>query len=99
MERDAEQAKQKLVADVRAVARDAEELLRMTADDLSEKTRELRVRLGATLEAARETCKKMEAAAVEGVKATDRVIHDYPYQALGAAFGVGVILGVLLKRR
>lgn len=100
MERDSENSLvQKLSNDLKAVARDAEELLRATANDLSEKTKEVRARLGATLEAAKDTCKKLEATAVEGAKATDRVIREYPYPALGAAFGLGLILGVLLKRR
>ena len=36
---------------------------------------------------------------VTGAKATDRVIRDNPYQAIGIAFGVGLLLGFLVKRR
>jgi ElaB/YqjD/DUF883 family membrane-anchored ribosome-binding protein len=33
------------------------------------------------------------------MKATDRYIREYPYQSLGLAFGVGMLLGVLVNRR
>lgn len=32
-------------------------------------------------------------------QATDRMIRDKPYQALGIAIGLGVLIGMLLNRR
>ena len=37
--------------------------------------------------------------AVERAKAADRVIRDHPYQTLGLAFGLGLLIGVLAVRR
>jgi len=37
--------------------------------------------------------------AIDQAKAADRTIRQYPYQAIGIAFGVGVLIGVLAVRR
>jgi ElaB/YqjD/DUF883 family membrane-anchored ribosome-binding protein len=36
---------------------------------------------------------------VQAAKATDRVIREHPYESIGAAFGVGLLLGLLVTRR
>lgn len=36
---------------------------------------------------------------VAGAKTTDKAIRRHPYESLGIAFGAGVLLGVLLRRR
>lgn len=36
---------------------------------------------------------------VEGAKATDRVVRGHPYQTIGLAFGVGLLIGVLARRK
>lgn len=36
--------------------------------------------------------------AVRGAKVADKTIRDKPYHAIGVAFGVGLLLGFLLKR-
>ncbi len=41
---------------------------------------------------------RAEEKAVEQAKAADRVIHDHPYPAIGLAFGLGVLIGVLATR-
>ncbi|ACB74930.1 glycine zipper domain-containing protein [Opitutus terrae] len=35
---------------------------------------------------------------VAGAKSTDQVIRQHPYEALAIALGVGVLLGVLIRR-
>jgi ElaB/YqjD/DUF883 family membrane-anchored ribosome-binding protein len=42
---------------------------------------------------------RAEEKAVERAKAADRVIRDHPYQTIGAAFGLGILIGVLARRR
>ena len=32
-------------------------------------------------------------------RATDRVIREHPYESLGIAFGIGVLIGVLINRK
>jgi ElaB/YqjD/DUF883 family membrane-anchored ribosome-binding protein len=90
---------QKLLNDLQAVLHDGEELLRAGAQDLSEKGIAARERLMAALDVARETQQKLQERAVEGAKATDKLIREYPYQSIGVAFGIGMLLGVLANRR
>jgi ElaB/YqjD/DUF883 family membrane-anchored ribosome-binding protein len=40
-----------------------------------------------------------EEKAVERAKAADKVIRTHPYQTIGIAFGVGLLLGFLARRR
>lgn len=42
---------------------------------------------------------RAEEKAVERAKAADRVIRDHPYQTIGLAFGLGLLIGVLAVRR
>jgi ElaB/YqjD/DUF883 family membrane-anchored ribosome-binding protein len=94
-----EASTEKLLNDLSAVVRDGEELLKAGAQDLSEKGIAARQRLMAALEVAKETQVKLQERAIEGAKAADKVIREYPYQSVGAAFGIGMLLGVLVNRR
>lgn len=42
---------------------------------------------------------RAEERAIERAKAADRVIRDHPYQTIGLAFGLGLLIGVLAIRR
>jgi len=90
--------RQKLMSDLKVVVQDAEALMKATASDLGEKAREARVKLAATLESARASCKRLEEKTIAGAKATDRVIREHPYRTMGLALGLGVLVGVLLTR-
>ena len=89
--------------DLKSLARDAEDLLKATAGDASEKAKEARERLGAALERAKSTCEDAQDQGIATVKAAakkaDTVIRDHPYETIGVAFGVGLLIGVLLRRR
>jgi ElaB/YqjD/DUF883 family membrane-anchored ribosome-binding protein len=74
-------------------------LLAATADATEDTVIEARNRLKSALDATGEACARVKAKAVEGAKATDKLIRENPYQALGIAFGVGALLGFLLSRR
>jgi ElaB/YqjD/DUF883 family membrane-anchored ribosome-binding protein len=94
-----EVTKEKLVSDLKTVAHDAEELLKATAGDLGDKTKEARAKLAGALEKAKESYQKLQDKAAAGAKATDQCIRTHPYQSLGIAFGVGVVLGLLARRK
>jgi ElaB/YqjD/DUF883 family membrane-anchored ribosome-binding protein len=94
-----ESTTEKLLQDLKAVVQDGEELIREGAQNLTERGMAARERLAAALEAARETRRKLESQARAGLKATDHVIREHPYQAVGVAFGIGLLLGVLANRR
>lgn len=90
---------EQIVNDLRTLARDAEDLVKATAGEVSDKVREARARLASGLESAKVTCSHWEGKAFEGAKATDKVIRDHPYESIGMAFVVGLLFGVLVTRR
>ena len=56
-------------------------------------------RLAAVLDSATTTGKKLRAKTVETAKATDHVLRQHPYESIGIAFGVGLLIGLLVSRR
>jgi len=93
------EANGRLAADVRLLVRDSEELLKATAGEAGEKIKEVRNRLSKAVESAKATCEKIGDTAVEQAKAADEVIRDHPYESIGIALGVGVLIGILVARR
>jgi ElaB/YqjD/DUF883 family membrane-anchored ribosome-binding protein len=89
----------KLVGDLKVVAKDAEELIKATAGDLGERAKAARARLTVALENAKATGAKIQQKAIERAKATDEAIHEHPYPAIGIAFGVGLLIGFVLGRK
>ena len=89
----------KLVTDLKRVVRDSEELLQATAGAVGDKAHEVRERLSGALESAKRTCHRLEEKAIEGAKAADRVVREHPYQSIGVAFGIGLLIGVLVTRK
>jgi len=85
--------------DLESLAEDAQALLAATADVAEEKVIEARERLANALDRGKATWVRVQDRAVEGAKATDQAIRTHPYQALGVAFGIGAVLGLLLSRR
>lgn len=96
-------SKEKVMEDLKTLANDAEELLKATAgevgDKMSAKAKEARSRLAVALERAKESCSKWEDKTAAAARATDKVIRQHPYESLGGAFVLGVLLGVLIGRR
>lgn len=89
----------KLIADLNRVVDDSEELLAATLGVASSKADEARKKLTEALATARYTCRELEAKALERVKITDRTIRAHPYHSIGIAFGIGLLIGVLAKRK
>jgi ElaB/YqjD/DUF883 family membrane-anchored ribosome-binding protein len=59
---------------------------------------ELRARLEAATEKAKEVCKRLQEETVAAAKATDKAVREHPYQAIGIGFGLGLLIGVLVTR-
>ena len=78
---------------------DAQALLSATAHVAEEKVVEARKRLTAAIARGKEAWIAIQQRAVAGAKATDQVIRDHPYQAIGVALGVGAVIGFLISRR
>jgi ElaB/YqjD/DUF883 family membrane-anchored ribosome-binding protein len=96
-------SKQKLVADLKVVVADAEELLRATASQAGEKVSAARERIQASLATAKVKLTDAERVLVDktkdAAKATDEYVRDNPWQAVGIAAAAGLVLGVLISRR
>ncbi len=92
-------SRERVKEDLRVLARDAEELLKATAGDMTDRAKEARSRLGEALEKAKVTCRRLEEKTLVVAQSTDQLVRDHPYEAIGAAFGVGVLIGILIGRR
>ncbi len=42
---------------------------------------------------------RAEEKTVERAKAADRTVRGHPYQSIGVALGLGILIGVLLRRK
>jgi ElaB/YqjD/DUF883 family membrane-anchored ribosome-binding protein len=95
--------KEKLMADFKVVIADAEELLRATAQDASEKAVAARARIETHLSDAKAKLADLEQAvkarAKQAADVTDQYVHDNPWKAVGIAGGVGLLIGMLIGRR
>ncbi|MEM6822767.1 MAG: DUF883 family protein [Verrucomicrobiota bacterium] len=95
--------KDKLMEDLKQVINDAEALTKETAGDLSGRAKEVRDKLAVRIKDAKGQISQLESVAkeraAEGVKETDRVIREHPYESLGISFGLGILVGVLLNRK
>ena len=96
-------SKDKLVADLKLVVADTEELLRATAGQAGEKVTELRARLETRLHDAKVALVDAQAFATEKAKAaahaTDDFVHAEPWKAIGITAVVALVLGALISRR
>ena len=68
-----------------------------TESGVNEKS-EVRAKLEAAIEKAKDACERLEEKTVAAAKATDKAVREHPYQAAGIAFGVGILIGVLVAR-
>lgn len=98
-----EVSRDKLLHDMKAVVSDAEELLRATATQAGEKASVARERIQASLAAAKQqlddTRVEMMQRGREAVDATDELVHEHPWQAVGVAALAGLVLGIMISRR
>ncbi|MDQ8020653.1 MAG: DUF883 family protein [Moraxellaceae bacterium] len=96
-------SRDKLIADFKVVLADAEELLRLTANDASGKLSDVRGRLGTHVESVKGRVSELEGAVVartkEAAKATDTYVHEHPWQSIGIAAGAAFLIGMLCSRR
>ena len=93
----------KLIADVKLVIADTEELLRATAGQAGDKIADIRARTQDRLSAAKIKLAEAEAVVVDKARQVGRVaddyVHDNPCRSVGVAAGFGFIAGLLIGRR
>ncbi|HEX5398181.1 MAG TPA: DUF883 family protein [Verrucomicrobiae bacterium] len=96
-------ARERVLADLEALTHDAEELLKATASDVSDKAKEARSRVKAAVERAKVTCARLREQTVDTARAAakkaDTIVREHPYESMGIAFGIGLLLGAVVARR
>jgi ElaB/YqjD/DUF883 family membrane-anchored ribosome-binding protein len=96
-----------LIDDLQTVIRDAESLLKATAAEgterISEKVQEVRTRAEESVKQAKDRLLGIEQEALERAQAlagdTNEYVRENPWQAVGIAAGIGLLLGLLVSRR
>ena len=90
---------EKALHDLGSALREGEELLDAAASEPGEKGRALRAKLEAAVEKAKALYERLQEKTVAAAKAADQTVREHPYQAIGIAVGVGLLIGVLAARR
>ena len=103
MSENVESFRDKLVDDFTTVLAEAEDMLKRAAVETGDKARDLRAQVETKLLRAKLRLQELEGEAVDRAKdaarVTDDYVHDNPWQAIGIAAAVGVLLGLLIGRR
>lgn len=96
-------SKEQLVSDMKFLVSDAEEILRATAGVAGDKVSELRGRIADRLRDAKTRIDNAEELWLKRTRAAARATDDYvsenPWQAIGIAAAIGLLLGVIIGRR
>jgi ElaB/YqjD/DUF883 family membrane-anchored ribosome-binding protein len=93
---------QKLADDLKVLVRDAEELVKATAQDAGGTVVELRRRMQRAVDEVKPQLASIETAVTEkatsAVRLTDSYVHEQPWAAVGLSAAIGLIIGLLLSR-
>jgi len=93
----------KLREDLATVMKDAEALMSASAEHGGEKLNDARARVRESIEAAKARVREAEQAVRQRGDAALHDTEDYvksnPWQAMGIAAGLGLVIGVLVARR
>jgi ElaB/YqjD/DUF883 family membrane-anchored ribosome-binding protein len=96
-------SREKLMADFNAVVADAEQLLKSVASEGGDKAQVLRAKAEENLKVAKARLLdiegQLEQKAKEAAKLTEDYVQEHPWQTLGIAAAIGVLVGLLLNRR
>jgi ElaB/YqjD/DUF883 family membrane-anchored ribosome-binding protein len=99
---DAETSREKLVSDLKTLVSDAEELLKATASQAGEKVATARQKIEQSLiegkKALADTEKVLVKKSRECAEIADDYVRENPWSAVGIAAGVGLVLGLLIRR-
>ena len=100
---DSTQARTRLMTDFQSVMADIDSLISATATKTEGEATVLRDRIRDKLDTAKEHIVDVQREAVEHARKAaaiaDDYVQDHPWQAVGVAAAVGVMVGVLIGRR
>jgi ElaB/YqjD/DUF883 family membrane-anchored ribosome-binding protein len=96
-------AKSELMSDLNAVIQDTEDLLKLSANQAGEGATALRERARLRLTKAKDSLHDLQHWSIDKAKAaghrTDDYVLGHPWQSVGIAAGIGLLLGMLISRR
>jgi len=85
-----------ITGQAKSIAQDTKEIIQESAQSAAQKAKTL----GATaMASARNAYDTAQDKVVSGARVTDGAIRENPYAAIGIAFGVGVLIGFLARRK
>jgi ElaB/YqjD/DUF883 family membrane-anchored ribosome-binding protein len=97
-----EAARDKLVADFKAVISDTEELLHAVAGQGGDRVAAVRARVEESVARAKEELSGLTEDALDqgkaAARATDNFVRAHPWQAIGIAAAFGLLIGLLGRR-
>ena len=92
----------KLVSDIKVLIEDAEELLKATANQAGEKVASVRQRIEQSLNEGKRSLAESEGRLFdesrEAARAADAYVRENPWTAVGMAAGIGLVIGLLIRR-
>jgi ElaB/YqjD/DUF883 family membrane-anchored ribosome-binding protein len=89
---------EKTLHDLGHAVQEGEEMLNEAAGVATEKGRAMRAKLESAVEKAKALYSDLQEKTVAAAKAADQTVREHPYQAIGIAFGIGLLIGVLAAR-
>lgn len=96
-------ARDQLLDDLRQVIRDADNLLKHSEQQAGEGYKSAKERFEATLKNAKAEILRAEEALIaktkDAAQAADTYVKDNPWQSVGVAAGIGLLIGMLITRR
>lgn len=102
-----EVTKDQLIEEFNVVVAETAQLLKSVANAGGEKAGAVRASVEQNLAIAKDRLRNLQQAATEktraAAQATDEYVHEHPWQAIGIAAGlnvvIGVVIGLMLNRR
>ena len=89
----------KLAEDIKTLVKDAENLLRASAENAEDLTEEARQTAERSLHALRSRLSEVERDLRGRAEMLDGYVHDNPWTAVAVVGGVALLLGLLMGRR
>jgi ElaB/YqjD/DUF883 family membrane-anchored ribosome-binding protein len=89
----------RVITSLKKDVQQAEDFLRSTADASSDGLGEVRHRLQGALDSAHAAMGQVEEKAVACAQLTKRTMREHVFESVGVALGIGLLLGIALRRR
>lgn len=93
----------RIAEDLQRLVADVEALLQVTAGQAGDRIERLRAQASDSVAQARARLAGAEEATLrevrEAAESTESYVREHPWQAVGVAAGIGLLLGLLLSRR